>query len=94
MKKTTILITNPIAKAKTIFSNTVVSLPRDMSEKRTSKNITIAIKTPLTIILIIRCFEALKFAIKTLIMTSTRTVSITISYRDNLQISQLKKQLS
>ena len=54
----------------------------------------IIIKMPRTTIFVIGCSEALKFAIKTLIMTSTSTVSITISYQDNLQISQLKKRLS
>lgn len=53
----------------------------------------IATKRSRTIISI-GCSEALKFAIKTSIRTSAKTVWITIFYQYNLQISQLEKQLS
>lgn len=72
-----------ITPHKTLIANASpieLSLPLEISKKTINKNITTEIKKPLTISIITGCSFALKLAIKTLIITSTRSVNIKLSY--------------
>ncbi|EPH32370.1 hypothetical protein L293_1463 [Acinetobacter gyllenbergii CIP 110306 = MTCC 11365] len=89
-KNTNRLITNPPIKLIIKPNKNELFLPSIKSEKKIIHKTVTPITTPLTTTLIIGCSEALKLAINTLIIISTRIVRILFSPVDIVKKYLLK----